>query len=94
MKNQDIKNEEIMIDDKDFNYAKSIVEEMIKSTTIKRGRRSGSIREFDKVTVSMSNQQLIGLSNFLGKLIEKTEGNDDLLGSLLDGILEKITGTK
>lgn len=73
---------------------KAIINEILESANGKRGRLSGKTREFDKHLSHLSNQQLIEISSYISHLIETTDEHDDLLGSLLDNVLENITGTR
>jgi hypothetical protein len=77
----------------DLDYVKSIINQINSDKTITRGRISGTIREFDKSIRALNNKELIQVSDYLSNLIEQNNSSEHL-ESLLDSILENITGTK
>lgn len=86
-------NNGIFDSNKDMSHAKTIIKEIANNPPTTRGRRSGSVREFEKSIASMSNKQLFELADYIGGLIEDTNDEDDTLGTILDNLLEHITGT-
>ena len=91
MKKEEFEINKIDTNNKDINYAKSIIKEMIDPSS--KRKNSGSAREFNKTIAFMDNPDLIELSKYLTGVIESSSGNDKLLDTLLDNILEHITGT-
>ncbi len=75
---------------KDVKYVKSIIKEIIDKDS--KRKTASSIREFNKTIAFMSNSELIDLSKYLTGFIESNTGNTSILDTLLDNILEHITG--
>jgi len=79
-----------LFQDQDVSQAKSLIKEMIAIPAKDKGGLADKVRDFFETTGKMDNHELVEVAKHINELMKNTDGNDDLLGSLLKGVLEKL----
>jgi hypothetical protein len=80
--------------DLEVDHAKSVIKDIIKTPGKDKGKIADLIRDFDETTSKMDKSQLIEVAKHINELMKNTNGNDDVLGSLMNSVLDKMSPAK
>jgi hypothetical protein len=74
--------------DRDVEQARNLVKGIVKSSG--KGELADKVTEFNKIVNRMDKNELVQTAKFIGEQMRKTDGHDDILGSLLSGVLNEL----